>query len=333
MNILVTGGAGYIGSHMVRMLAKEGHKAVTLDSLEYGHTEALDGNELIEGKLGDKKILKDVFDKYKIEAVMHFAGYISVAQSVRQPQKYLQNNFISPLTLLEVMAEYGVDKIIFSSTAAVYGNPIEIPLTETHRIMPTNPYGLSKWCFEELLRLEDRNNKIRSISLRYFNASGAALDGRFGEDHNPETHIIPLAIKAALGEIDEFNLFGNNYPTPDGSCVRDYIHVEDLCNAHLSALGALVAGHPTDAYNVGTGRGISNREVVKAVKKISGVDFLVTIKERRPGDVAILVADSAKLMNKLGWKPKYSDLETIVSSAWRWHSKHKDGYNSQGSKI
>lgn len=330
MNILVTGGAGYIGSHMVRMLASRGHKPVVVDSMEYGHTQAVpEGVPLVVGNIKDKALLDGICKKHAIEAVIHFAGYIMVEESVRDPRKYMQNNIIAPMTLLASMHEHHVDKIIFSSTAAVYGNPTTVPIPEGHPKNPTSPYGLSKWCFEELLRVTDYQHHIRSISLRYFNACGASLDGWFGEAHNPETHIIPVAIRAAVGKQKEFFLYGTDYPTRDGSCLRDYIHVEDLAEAHLLALDALGKNHKTDVYNLATGEGTTNREVISAVKKVTGMDFTVKETGRRAGDPHSLVADATRFMGEFGWKPKYSDIDTIVSSAWKWHKGHPDGYASK----
>ncbi len=295
MNILVTGGAGYIGSNMVRMLVTRGYSPVVVDSLEYGHKEALPvGVPLIVGNIKDKQTLDPVFSKYKIDAVIHFAGYLMVEESVRDPVKYMENNVITPMNLLAVMQEHGVDKIIFSSSAAVYGNPVVIPIPESHAKNPTSPYGLSKWCFEELLRVTDYQHNIRSISLRYFNACGAALDGANGEAHDPETHIIPVAIRAAMGGQKEFLLYGTDYPTRDGSCLRDYIHIEDLAEAHLLALEALKEGHKTDVYNLATGHGTTNMEMVAAVKKVTGIDFAVRKSGRRAGDPHSLVADATR---------------------------------------
>ncbi len=330
MNILVTGGAGYIGSHMVRMLVARGHMPVVVDSLEYGHREALPPDvPLIVGNIKNKETLDPIFSTYKIEAVLHFAGYLMVEESVRDPIKYMKNNIIAPMTILAAMHERGIDKIIFSSTAAVYGNPATIPIPESHAKNPTSPYGLSKWCFEELLRVTDYQHHIRSISLRYFNACGASLDGRFGEAHNPETHIIPLAIRAALGGQKEFTLYGTDYPTRDGSCLRDYIHVEDLAEAHLLALDALAKGHKTDVYNLATGDGTTNKEVVATVKKVTGVKFPVREAGRRAGDPHSLIADPSKFMKEFAWKPKYSDIDTIVSSAVTWHKTHPNGYEDR----
>lgn len=329
MNILVTGGAGYIGSHMVRMLASRGHTPIVLDSLEYGHKQAIPkAVPLIVGNIKDKETLEPVFSEHKVDAVIHFAGYLMVEESVREPIKYMRNNVIYPLTLLNVMRDFKVDKIIFSSSAAVYGNPQKVPIPEDHSKNPTSPYGLSKWCFEELLRVFNKDTGVRSISLRYFNACGASLDSQFGEAHVPETHIIPVAIRTAMGGQKEFMLYGTDYPTRDGSCLRDYIHVEDLAEAHLLALDALSHGHQTDVYNLATGEGTTNKEVVAAVKKATGVNFAVRETGRRAGDPHSLVADPSKFKKEFGWRPKYSDIGTIVSTAWKWHKSHPDGYPS-----
>ncbi len=326
MNILVTGGAGYIGSHMVRMLVSGGHKVVVLDTMEFGHTLALpSGATLVKSDVANRVMLDSIFSQNHIEAVIHFAGYISVEESMRDPKKYFHNNLIAPIALLESMEAHGIDKIIFSSTAAVYGNPQTVPIPEDHPKNPTSVYGLSKWCFERYLSLFDRQKKIRSISLRYFNAAGVSLDGNNGEAHDPETHIIPLGFRAAM-EKKEFYLFGNDYPTRDGSCVRDYIHIEDLCNVHLLVLDALANGHGTDIYNVGTGIGVTNKEVIAQIKKETGVEFPIITKDRRAGDPAELIADPTKLKKEFGWEPKYSDITTIVATAWRWHKTHPNGY-------
>ncbi|MFZ5845281.1 MAG: UDP-glucose 4-epimerase GalE, partial [Patescibacteria group bacterium] len=293
----------------------------------YGHRAAVPATAtLIVGDIGDPKIINQALEKKKIEAVIHFAGYISVEESVREPHKYFRNNVLSPIRLLEAMGKHGVSRIIFSSTAAVYGNPQKVPIPEDHPQEPLNPYGLSKWCFENLLKVYDCQKGLKSISLRYFNAAGASLDGSHGEDHQPETHIIPLALKTALGEQREFSLFGTDYPTRDGSCIRDYIHVEDLCRAHLAALDALMNGHPSSVYNVGTGSGVTNKEVLAQVKKETGVDFPVKVKPRRPGDAAELVADPTKLSQEFGWRPEHSDIATIIQTAWNWYKNHPQGY-------
>ncbi len=327
MRILVTGGAGYIGSHMVRMLIASENEVAVVDSLEHGHKAALpQGVPLVVADVGDKEVMTATLTKYKPEAVIHFAGYLNVEESVQLPGKYIENNVMKPFVLLEVMESFGVKNIIFSSTAAVYGTPVTVPIPEDHQKVPASPYGLSKWNFEELLAFYGRKGSIKSMSLRYFNAAGASLDGNHGEDHNPESHIIPLAIRTALGGQKSFSLYGTTYPTRDGTCVRDYIHIEDLCQAHVLALDALIAGHESDVYNVGTGEGVTNREMVAAIKKETGVDFPVTETDPRAGDPHTLVADSTKLQREFGWKPKYSDLATIAASAWKWHKAHPEGY-------
>ncbi len=328
MKLLVTGGAGYIGSNMVRMLVARGYDVVVLDSMEFGHQQAIpEKAKLVVGNIGDTAVVEPLFEAEKFDGVIHFAAYLSVSESVKDPRKYVFNNIIRPVTLLDTMAKFGVKHMIFSSTAAVYGNPVTVPISEDHQKLPESPYGLTKWCFEELLRVYDKSSGIKSISLRYFNASGAALDGANGEAHDPETHIIPMAIRTAQGKQKEFYLFGTDYPTPDGTCVRDFIHIEDLAEAHLVALNALKNGHGTDSYNVATGNGVTNKQIVEVVKKVTGVDFPVIEKERRPGDPHSLVADPTKLKKEFGWEPTYSDLETIVESAWKWHSSHPKGYS------
>jgi UDP-glucose 4-epimerase len=311
------------------MLGARGHTPVVVDSLEYGHKQAIpESVPLIVGNIKDKETLDPIFAKYAIDAVIHFAGYLMVEESVREPIKYMKNNVIYPVTLLNVMRDFKIDKIIFSSSAAVYGNPEHIPIPEDHPKNPTSPYGLSKWLFEELLRVFRYDTGIRSISLRYFNASGAALDGANGEDHIPESHILPVAIGTALGKQKEFFILGTDYPTRDGSCLRDYIHIEDLAEAHLLALDALASGHETDAYNLATGEGTTNAEMVDEVKRVTGVNFSVKKAGRRPGDPHSLVADPSKFKKEFGWQPKYSDIETIVSSAVKWHKSHPNGYKA-----
>lgn len=327
MKILVTGGAGYIGSHMTRMLAARGYEPIVLDTMEFGHKQALPpGVPLVVGSVGDQALIHKIIGEYHIEGVLHFAGYLQVEESVKFPIKYMKNNVLAPVSLLEAMKVAGVPWIIFSSTAAVYGNPKSIPIPENHSKEPVSPYGLSKWCFEELLRVYDRSFGIRSISLRYFNAAGAALDGSNGEAHDPETHLITLACKAALGTGSNFAIYGTDYPTPDGTALRDFIHLEDLCEAHIVTLEALRKGHKTDVYNVGTGIGVSVKEVVNEVRKVSGTDFQAKEGGRRAGDPAILVSDATKLTGEFGWKPKYSDIKTIVTSSLKWHKSHPKGY-------
>jgi UDP-glucose 4-epimerase len=328
MNLLITGGAGYIGSHMTRLLAGRSDIHITvLDTLEYGHKEALPQSaRLVVGSTGDKEKLKVLFEEGHFDAVMHFAAYLFVEESVKEPVKYFRNNLIGPQALLEVMEEYAVSKFIFSSTAAVYGYPVTVPIPEDHRKLPESPYGLSKLNFEQMLSIFDRRNIIRSISLRYFNACGASLDGKFGESHNPETHVIPLAIATALGKRKEFYLYGTDYETRDGTCERDFIHLEDLTRAHVVALEALMNGHKTDVYNVGTGNGVTNKEVVAEVKKQTGNDFTVIQSPRRIGDPSILVADPTKLIKEFSWKPEHSTIDEIIKNALMWHTTHPNGY-------
>lgn len=321
MKILVTGGAGYIGSFITKRLLDDGHDVLIVDSLERGHAEALDNRaQFIQGSLLDKSFLLKVFSEHNLDAVFHFAAYISMAESMEKPSMYFTNNLIATLNLLDAMVEHNVNKIIFSSTAGVYGNPQRIPIPEDHPKNPENPYGESKLMVERVLHWYQKINNIRFVVLRYFNASGAALDGTMGEDHKPESHIIPNAIKALL-EGRSFTLFGNDYDTPDGTCVRDYIHVLDLAEAHVLGLQKIAEHDGGYTYNVGTGHGYSNKEIMDMVEKVSGRKLDVQMEGRRPGDAGELVADPTRIKEDLGFEPKYSDLETIISSAWKWHSK------------
>lgn len=329
MKFLVTGGAGYIGSNMSRMLVSKGHQVIILDTLEFGHRASKPEDAvLVQGDVGDKNVVSDIFTNNTIDGVLHFAGYISVEESVKNPIRYMQNNLISPTVLLECMKDAGSPPIIFSSTAAVYGTPDIASIPETYPKNPLSPYGLSKWNFEQLLSVYERSAGIRSVSLRYFNACGAAVDGNNGESHEPETHLIPLACQTALGNAKEFHIFGTDYPTKDGTAVRDYIHIEDLCEAHLVVMEALLHGHRTDVYNVGTGVGASVMEVVSMIKKIAKKEFTVTKSQKRAGDSANLVADPTKLMKEFGWTPKHSNLSDIIASAWQWHATHPKGYST-----
>ncbi len=332
MQVLVTGGAGYIGSQMVRQLVEQGISVVVVDSLENGHRGALPASvSLRTGNLGEGSFLRQVFSSHSIDAVMHFAGYISVKESVDFPNRYFRNNTAYTNLLLETMRDFRVKRLVFSSTAAVYGDPVRVPIPEDHLLRPINPYGQSKLMVEEMLRWCETAWGLKAISLRYFNASGATLDGAFGEDHPDESHIIPLALRAAARG-NPFRLFGDDYPTRDGTCIRDYIHVIDLCEAHLLALESLEAGHSTAAFNVGTGHGFSNRELVEVVRRATGLEFPVQVSPRRPGDPAELVADSTRLRDEFGWTPRHSDMETIVGSAWAWHRLHPQGYADKNQR-
>lgn len=329
MNILVTGGAGYVGSHVVEELLKTGqHKVVVLDNLQKGHRESLLGGEFIEGDLVDTNLLDEIFTKYGIEAVVHMAADSLVGESVEHPDKYFNNNVTNGLNLLNAMVRHDARYIVFSSTAAVYGEPIETPITEDHPQVPTNPYGESKLFFEKIMARYDKAYGLKHISLRYFNAAGASPSGAIGEDHRPESHLIPIIIQVALGIRDKVIIFGTDYDTPDGTCVRDYIHVTDLATAHVLALDALADGAESNVYNLGNGEGFSVREVIDMVEKVVGKPIARSEGARRAGDPAVLVASSHRIMKELGWQPKYHDLETIVQTAWDWHRRHPQGFGA-----
>lgn len=322
MKILVTGGAGYIGSFMTKTLLDKGYDVVVFDNLERGHKKAIDSRaEFVQGDIKNIIELESLFSGNNIDVVMHFAGYISVEESTKYPDLYRENNIIGSENLFKAAINKGVKTFIFSSSAAVYGNPTEIPIPENHPTSPTSPYGKTKLEVEEILRsLRKNNSSIGFACLRYFNACGAALDASMGEDHNPETHIIPLAIKAIL-EDKEFSLYGTNYATLDGTCIRDYIHVLDLCEAHLLVLEKIINNNGEYVYNVGTGKGFSNREVLKMIESVTKKKINVAEKDRRLGDADELVADVSKIKTELVFNPKYSDLETIVRTAWQWYNK------------
>lgn len=316
--ILITGGAGYIGSHVNKALNKAGYETVVLDNLIKGFEDFVKWGVFVEGDYGDEELLNRIFKEYDIEAVMHFGAYISVAESVEYPKAYLENNYEKTLTLIKAMKDNGVKNLIFSSTAAVYGSPVEIPIKETHQLKPINPYGKSKLLVEEYLKSQD---DINYVIFRYFNASGDDPDCEIGELHEPETHLIPLILDAALGRRDSISVFGDDYDTEDGSCVRDYIHVNDIANAHIEGLRYLENGGENNVFNIGNGRGFSVKEVISVVKKVTGKDFPVNIECRRPGDPGTLVADSNKIHEVLGWTPEYDTLESIIETAWMWHQK------------
>lgn len=319
--ILIVGGAGYIGSHINKELNKQGYKTVVFDSLIKGHKEAVKWGDFFEGDLNDIEKLREVFKKYPIEAVLHFAAFIEVGESVKDPQKYYKNNVANTLNLFQVMLENDVKKIIFSSTAATFGNPQYTPIDEKHPQVPINPYGQAKLMVEKILADYDTAYDLKYIALRYFNACGADLETEIGENHDPESHLIPLILDAAAGKREDIKIFGTDYPTTDGTGIRDYVHVADLAQAHILALKKLMDGGESDNFNLGNGGGFSVRQVIEAAKKITGIDFKVTEVERRAGDPPILVADSTKAKNILGWQPQYADLETIIDSAWKWHQK------------
>jgi len=325
MNILVCGGAGYIGSNMTAILASSGHKPIVYDNLSKGHRDAVKGQELIEGDLADFDLLTKVLKDKKIEAVMHFAAFIEVGESCEKPLEYYRNNFSNTRTLLEAMEKTGVRKFVFSSTAATYGMPKTVPITEDLLKDPINPYGESKWAVERMCHFQSLTGRLNYAALRYFNACGAGGNGTIGEDHKPESHLIPLIIAAAMGKRADIKVFGTDYPTPDGTCVRDYIHIEDLCSAHLLALEKLDKNSEL-VYNLGNGKGYSVRDVIETVKKVTGKDFKVTEVARRAGDPPVLTADATKAVKELGWKLKYPQLEKIVETAWLWHSKNPEGY-------
>ncbi len=321
MRILVTGGAGYIGGHACKALSEAGFTPVVFDNLVYGHRKAVQWGPLVVGDLLDSPAIAQVLQEYQPLAVMHFAAYAYVGESVSDPEKYYRNNVVGSLNLFEATRTAGIDKIIFSSTCATYGLPIAGLITESHPQNPINPYGRSKLMVEQILRDFDPAYQLRSICLRYFNAAGADIAGDIGESHDPETHLIPLVLDAAAGIKPSINVYGNDYDTPDGSCIRDYVHVSDLADAHVLALQALLNGAKSNAYNLGNGRGYSVNEVVAAAKSVTGKAIPVSYGARRAGDPASLVGDATLIKAALGWTPKYSELADIIASAWRWHQR------------
>lgn len=321
-NILVIGGAGYIGSHMVRMLAKQGYNPVVFDNLSKGHREAVANHPFELGDLGDKARLTEVFKKYGIEAVMHFAAFAEVGESVKEPSKYYHNNVAKVLDLLDALVENDIKYFVFSSTAATFGEPIRPKIDESHPQNPINPYGNTKLMVEKILADFDTAYGLKATALRYFNASGADDSGEIGESHNPETHLIPIVLQAAAGKRASIKMFGTDYPTPDGTCVRDYVHVNDLARAHILALEKMFKDNVSERFNLGSGNGFSVAEIVKEAKRITGIDFTVEKAPRRDGDPAVLVADSAKAERILGWKPQYN-LTRIIETAWNWEQHRK----------
>lgn len=327
MAILVCGGAGYIGSHMVAYLLEAGREVVVLDNFCTGHKEAVIGGKVCDGDLRDRKILDKIFTENNIEAVIDFAAYSLVGESMSEPLKYFNNNIYGTISLLEAMKDHGVKYIVFSSTAATYGEPENTPILEDDKTLPTNAYGDSKLCVEKILKWCDSAYGIKYTALRYFNAAGAHESGNIGEAHNTETHLIPLILQVALKKREKIMIYGDDYDTEDGTCIRDYIHVSDLASAHLLALDRLIRGEESRIYNLGNGKGFSVKEVVEVARKVTGDEIKAEISGRRSGDPAILIASSEKAINELNWKPKFNSLETIIESAWKWHSTHPDGYN------
>jgi UDP-glucose-4-epimerase GalE len=327
MTILVVGGAGYIGSHAVRALTKAGHEVRVYDNLEYGHEAAVPPGSLIRGGLAESSKLESILRGDRIDAVMHFAAYTSVPESVSDPAKYYRNNVVGTLSLLEAMRATGVNRIVFSSTAAVYGIPEAVPIVEDSPMQPINPYGFTKLAVEHALADYAHAFGLGYAVLRYFNACGASSDASIGEDHRPETHLIPLILQVPLGQRENIAVFGTDYPTPDGTCIRDYIHVEDLADAHVLAIEAIQPGQGM-TYNVGTGRGFSVRDVVEACRRVTGHPIPIVEKPRRAGDPPALVASSDAIRRDLGWSPKFTEVEPIVASAWAWHRRHPHGYGA-----
>jgi UDP-glucose 4-epimerase len=326
--ILVCGGAGYIGSHTVHLLSRGGFEVCVLDNMQKGHAESIGGFKLYRGELRDGGVLDTVFGENKIDAVVHFAANSLVGESVREPLKYYDNNVAATMNLVSAMLRHNVKKIVFSSTAATYGEPERVPIFEDDRTLPTNPYGETKLAIERMLKWCDAAYGMKSVCLRYFNAAGAMPDGSIGEDHNPETHLIPIILQAALGKRPYIEVFGDDYPTADGTCVRDYIHVIDLADAHILALRHLLDGGDSRIYNLGAGNGYTVRQIIEAARRITGIDIPEKTAGRRPGDPAMLVASSDKIKAELGWEPGYS-LDDIISSAWLWHKTHPHGFDGK----
>lgn len=320
-NILVTGGAGYIGSHACKALANAGYQPIVYDNLLYGHKWAVQWGPLIIGDISDQQKLREVFETYKPQAVMHFAAFAYVGESVHDPAKYYKNNVVGTIHLLEAMRESNIQSIIFSSSCATYGTPTQLPIPEDHDQNPINPYGKSKWMIEHVLADYEKAYGLQSISLRYFNAAGADPEGLIGESHDPETHLIPLVLDAASGKRPSITIFGDDYDTHDGTCVRDYIHVEDLAKAHVLALQALQEGQKTRAFNLGNGNGYSIKEIIESVERVTGLTVPVEMGPRREGDPASLIGSAETIKQQLGWNPRFPNIDDIIKTAWNWHQK------------
>jgi len=327
MSVLVVGGAGYIGSHTVKELVRAGRELIVYDDLRKGHREAIGDVAFVAGDLHDSQTLKEAILEYGVDGVIHFAAFIEVGESMTDPQKYYRNNVTGALNLLGVMRETGVKRLIFSSSAAVYGEPEQIPILEDAALRPTSVYGRTKMIVELALGDYAMAYGLRYVALRYFNVAGADASGDIGEDHDPETHLIPLIIKTLMGQRAKFSLFGTDYPTRDGTCIRDYVHVTDLARAHVLALEWLEQNDQSGVYNLGNGNGFSNREIIETVERITGKKLNMVEESRRPGDPAALVAGCQKIKDELGWMPESDSLDTIIETAWRWHTAHPTGYN------
>jgi UDP-glucose 4-epimerase len=327
MTVLVLGGAGYIGSHTVDRLVEAGYDVAVVDNLVTGHKAAVrKESRLHVGDVRDKEFMRKVFTEENVEGVVHFAAFSVVPESMKDPLKYFDNNTAGMVTLLEVMHEFDVKNIVFSSTAATYGEPKQIPIKETDPQIPTNPYGESKLAMEKIMHWSDIAYGIKSVALRYFNVAGAKPDGSIGEDHNPETHLVPIILQVAAGKRDKLQIFGDDYPTKDGTNVRDYVHVVDLADAHILALKYLAAGNDSNAFNLGSATGFSNLEILEAARRATGKEIPAVMAPRRPGDPSTLIAASDKARDILGWKPQFDDVEKIIATAWNWHEEHPEGY-------
>ncbi|SFO96969.1 UDP-glucose 4-epimerase GalE [Salibacterium halotolerans] len=332
MSILVAGGAGYIGSHAVHQLLDQGKQPVVVDNLGTGHKEALPkGAVFYEGDIRDREFMRSVFRRKKIKQVLMFAAHSIVGESVEKPLAYYDNNMFGTQVLLEMMAEFGVRDIVFSSTAAVYGEPKDVPVTEEAPTRPQNPYGETKLGMENMIKWASAAHGIRYVSLRYFNVAGARQSGRVGEDHRPETHLVPIILQAALGQRESVTIFGDDYPTRDGTCIRDYVHVEDLISAHLQALDHLKKGGDSDVFNLGSSEGFSVKEMIEAAERSTGQHIPQEYGERRAGDPSRLIASSEKAKNMLGWKPVRTKVDTVIRDAWNWHRKNPNGYGGHSS--
>lgn len=332
MNVLVVGGAGYIGSHMVKLLDKQGHKVVVLDNLSCGFAQSVTAGDFINGDMADQKLVESILGDHRIDAVMHFAAFAQVGESVLNPAKYYRNNVIASLKLFEAMRRCDVKKIVFSSTCATYGIPEAIPIGESEKQTPVNPYGFTKLVCERALRDYANAYNFGYAALRYFNAAGASPDGDIGEDHDPETHLIPIILQVALGQRDHITIFGDDWPTPDQTCIRDYIHVDDLGAAHSLALERIKPGEGIE-LNLGTGLGYSVREVIECCRQVTNCEIAEVIGQRRAGDPPQLIANSNKAQQVLGWVPKYQSIKSIVETAWNWHRNHPQGYDNDKANI